>query len=158
MKERNLTKAALSKDTGLPYTTIDSILKRDTFEKVKISTLQILKNYFDVSLDYLMIDEIVDKDYGKPQIQISTHEQRVVKAYRRNPVMQAAVDRLLGVSGDTAEISAEFVPDVQEYRAAWNNNLTEEEAVQLVRQRYTDAKRGLPVSTTYASSDKTGSA
>jgi len=36
----------------------------------------------------------------------------------------------------------------EEYRAEWNNDLTEEEAVALIKQRYNDAKKGLPSSTT----------
>ena len=65
MKEKNLRKSDLSRETGIPYTTLDGILKRDDFSKVKLDTVQLLKNYFDVTLDYLMIDEITDKNYGK---------------------------------------------------------------------------------------------
>lgn len=64
MNERDLTRAELSKQTGLPYTTIDSILKRKDFDKVKLSTLHSLKKYFGVSLDYLICDEIEDEVYG----------------------------------------------------------------------------------------------
>jgi len=98
MNERGLTRAMLSKDTGLPYTTIDGILKRDAFESLKLSTLQTLKEYFDVSLDYLIDDNIQDKHYGKPE---NSHEQTVINAYRNNPVMQAAVEKLLGVDSAT---------------------------------------------------------
>ena len=38
-----------------------------------------------------------------------------------------------------------------EYRAEWNNNLTEEEAVALTRQRYADFKKGGASSTTSVS-------
>lgn len=64
MNRYGLTRADLSKQTGLPYTTIDSILKRKDFEKVKLSTLHSLKKYFGVSLDYLICDEIEDASYG----------------------------------------------------------------------------------------------
>ena len=64
MGQHELTRADLSKKTGLPYTTIDSILKRKDFEKVKLSTLHALKKYFNVSLDYLICDDIEDENYG----------------------------------------------------------------------------------------------
>ena len=64
MGQHELTRADLSKKTGLPYTTIDSILKRKDFEKVKLSTLHALKKYFNVSLDYLICDDIEDESYG----------------------------------------------------------------------------------------------
>ena len=46
MGQHELTRADLSKKTGLPYTTIDSILKRKDFEKVKLC------------------DDIEDENYG----------------------------------------------------------------------------------------------
>lgn len=126
MGERGLTRANLSKATGLPYTTIDSILKRETFDKVKLSTLQILKDYFDVSLDYLMIDSLEDKNYGKPQIAITYREQQIILAYRDNPDMQAAVDRLL-------YIEAAKEDTVRVFRAAQSKEHTEGGVVDMPR-------------------------
>lgn len=68
MDKQGIKRSDLSKQTGLPYTTIDSILRRKDFDKVKLSTLHSLKKYFGVSLDYLIIDEIEDENYGHRDI------------------------------------------------------------------------------------------
>ena len=68
----NVTRAELSRATGIPYTTIDGILKRDSLNNVKLPTLQALAQYFNVSLDYLIIDEITDKKYGLNNGKIKT--------------------------------------------------------------------------------------
>lgn len=83
MKQRNLTKADLSRETGIPYTTIDGILKRNDFEKIKLSTLFPLKDYFNVTLDYLMLDEITDVNYGKSRgFEVNYEEMNLIKKYR----------------------------------------------------------------------------
>ncbi len=56
MKERGLNRSQLSKETGIPYTTIDGFYKKGT-DNVKLSTLKKLASYFNCSLDYLVDDE-----------------------------------------------------------------------------------------------------
>ncbi len=138
MREGGLTKAMLSRETGLPYTTIDSILKRDTFEKVKLSTLQTLKEYFNVSLDYLMIDSVEDKNYGKPQIAVTYREQQIILAYRNNPTMQSAVDKILGIEADIAEGVAPPVPFAGD--RWWGDGMTYEQYMAAAAKRWDDRK------------------
>ena len=57
MSERGLDKAALSRDTGIPYTTVDGFWKKGT-ENIKRSSLLKLTRYFDCTLDYLADDNI----------------------------------------------------------------------------------------------------
>lgn len=52
MKERNINKAELARESGVPYTTIDGFYKKGS-ENAKLSTLKKLCSYFDCSLDYL---------------------------------------------------------------------------------------------------------
>lgn len=87
MARKDITKAQLSKDLDIPYTTIDSILKRDTFENVKFSMLKKLCDYFNVDMRYLCYDEIIDADYGKkadtlPQNDLASGEQELLTDYR----------------------------------------------------------------------------
>lgn len=44
--------ATLSKKSGIPYSTIDGFYKKG-YENMKLSTLEALCEYFDVTLDYL---------------------------------------------------------------------------------------------------------
>jgi DNA-binding Xre family transcriptional regulator len=60
MRERNINKSILSKESGIPYTTIDGFYKKGS-ENIKLSTLRSLAAYFDCSLDYLVDDTITNK-------------------------------------------------------------------------------------------------
>lgn len=59
MREKNINKNQLSKESGVPYTTIDGFYKKGT-ENIKLSTLKKLASYFGCSLDYLADDDISD--------------------------------------------------------------------------------------------------
>lgn len=59
-----------------------------------IQTLIKLSSFFDVSIDYLVgKSESVHKNENP----LTQHEQAVITAYRNNPSMQTAVDKLLGI-------------------------------------------------------------
>ena len=57
MKDRNINRAELARESGVPYTTIDGFYKKGS-ENAKLSTLKKLCNYFNCSLDYLADDSI----------------------------------------------------------------------------------------------------
>lgn len=67
-------------------------------------TLEAIADYFNVDLDYLMgrqdQQRKFDFDYLKlnHNIQLTTHEHKVINAYRNQPEMQPAVDRLLDIT------------------------------------------------------------
>ena len=61
MKERNINKAELARESGVPYTTIDGFYKKGA-ENAKLSTLKKLCAYFQCSLDFLADDDVSDKD------------------------------------------------------------------------------------------------
>lgn len=60
MLVKGVNKAQLSRETGIPYSTIDSLYKKG-YENIKLSTLRKLANYFNCSLDFLVDDEIQGK-------------------------------------------------------------------------------------------------
>lgn len=95
MKERGITKSVLARESGVPYTTIDGFYKKGC-DNVKLSTLQKLAKYFGVSLDYLICGD---------NIELTNHEKALVRAYRDNPNMQSAVDRLLGIEESKITVS-----------------------------------------------------
>jgi len=55
MKEKNINRATLSKQSGIPYTTLDGLFKKGA-DNVKLSTLKKLATYFECTLDYLVDD------------------------------------------------------------------------------------------------------
>lgn len=62
MGKRGLNKNRLSQLSGVPYTTIDGFYKKG-YENTKISTIRKIADALDVSLDYLVDDNIVDERY-----------------------------------------------------------------------------------------------
>ena len=60
MKERNINKADLARESGVPYTTIDGFYKKGS-ENAKLSTLKKLCTYFNCTLDYLADDAVNDQ-------------------------------------------------------------------------------------------------
>ena len=57
MQDRNINKNQLSKESGVPYTTIDGFYKKGT-DNIKLSTLKKLASHFGCSLDYLADDDV----------------------------------------------------------------------------------------------------
>ena len=56
MKKRVINKSILSKESGIPYTTIAGFYTKGT-DNVKLSTLKKLSLYFGCSIDYLADDD-----------------------------------------------------------------------------------------------------
>lgn len=52
MKEKNISRYKLSKETGIPYTTLTQIINGRTKDP-QINALKVLADYFNVSVDYL---------------------------------------------------------------------------------------------------------
>lgn len=61
MEEKGINKAILSRESGIPYTTIDGFYKKGT-DNVKLSTLKKLSSYLGCSIDYLADDDNSMKD------------------------------------------------------------------------------------------------
>lgn len=55
MAEKGINKSILSKESGIPYTTIAGFYTKGT-DNVKLSTLKKLSSYFGCTIDYLADD------------------------------------------------------------------------------------------------------
>ncbi len=115
MNEKGINKADLSRQTGIPYTTIDGILKRDNFEKLKLATLDALKKYFNVTLDYLIDDSVEDRNHGKKQaapIACTEKEKLIQKINKLNDKgcnkVSGFIDGLLESSEYRMDAAADF--------------------------------------------------
>ncbi len=62
IKEKDINKVELSKNSGIPYTTIINFYEKGT-DNVKLSNLKKLASYFRVSLDYLVDDDSEVKNF-----------------------------------------------------------------------------------------------
>jgi len=83
MKEKGIKNLNVLSDlSGIPYTTLKGFYTKGT-DNIKLSTLEKIKNYFDVALDYLLDDEITDPEYGKTiDFAVTLAEQNHIKKYR----------------------------------------------------------------------------
>lgn len=63
MASQGFNKHTLSMACGIPYTTIDAWYKKG-YSNAKLSTIQKLADFFGVTIDYLMREEITDINYG----------------------------------------------------------------------------------------------
>ncbi len=61
MNERGINKSILSKESGVPYTTIDGMYKKG-YKNIKLSTIRKIANYFNTTLDYLVVDEVYETE------------------------------------------------------------------------------------------------
>lgn len=75
MMKKGINRHQLSKETGIPYSTIASLYDKG-FENIKLSTLKKLADYFGCSLDYLVDDDVQSRlnfedasDFIEQQIQ-----------------------------------------------------------------------------------------
>lgn len=57
MKEKGISKSVLSKESGIPYTTIDGFYKKG-YENAKLSTIKKLSRYFNITMDELIGDGV----------------------------------------------------------------------------------------------------
>lgn len=65
MARDGLNKNSLSIRSGIPYTTIDAFYKKG-YSNVKMGTVRKLARAFNVTLDYLMDDDVVDDQIDAP--------------------------------------------------------------------------------------------
>lgn len=68
MEERGINKSILSKESGIPYTTIAGFYTKGT-DNIKLSTLRKLSSYLGCSIDYL-----ADDDSSVQPITIAAHK------------------------------------------------------------------------------------
>ena len=99
---RNLKVTQVAQMADVPASTLYSIIDRDN-KKVDIDVLIRICKALDVSTDYILQNDDVAET-----IVLDNHEKKVITAYRNNPDMQPAVDRLLLINDGSAQQSVIF--------------------------------------------------
>lgn len=91
-------RSQLSKQSGIPYTTIIGFFEKGT-ENIRRTTLIKLSDFFDCSLEYLVSDEINDENYGKnDNFKINSNEILHIQKYRNlDEYGKKAIDTLLKI-------------------------------------------------------------
>ena len=84
---------------NLPYTTY--VNYEQNKREPNSELLILMSKYFGVSIDYLMGRTEQSEISIKKDVDLTDHECDVITAYRNNPDMQPAVDKLLGVEKTT---------------------------------------------------------
>lgn len=81
LKEKGITKAQLAKAVNIPYTTLDSMLKRDT-DTERLKTIYSIARQLGVSVEYLVFDNVSEAFEGENQMFISDRETELINNYR----------------------------------------------------------------------------
>lgn len=87
MNKLSINKRKLSIISGVPYTTIDAFYKKG-YENTKISTIRKIASALNVSLDYLVDDNISDEGYQPPSTKkapsdLSEEAHKIAKSYEK---------------------------------------------------------------------------
>ena len=91
LKMKNINKHELSKESGIPYTTIDGFYKKGA-ENIKLSTLKKICNYFNVTLDFFD-DNNTNNEINK----LEPTETKIITEYNKQPELQKAIKKLLDI-------------------------------------------------------------
>ena len=75
MAERQINRAELARQSGIPYNTIRNFYELG-YDNMKLSTLQKLADYFDVSMDFLV------REIDPPAFPLSPREKELVEYFR----------------------------------------------------------------------------
>jgi len=117
LKDKKKTKAQLAKAAGIPYTTLDSMLKRDS-DAARLATIYKIAEYLDVGVEELVFD-----DYAKKitKTELTESELNLIENYRLidergknsvNAIIGYEVSRL---KNTPARISSETVRKIPVY-------------------------------------------
>lgn len=129
MKRYELNKRSLSIKSDIPYTTIDNWYKRG-YDGIKLETLRKLSNYFNTFIDFWVLDDVTDPNYGKANsFSLEFEETEHIIKYRSlDPYGKEAVEGLLDVEYRRCqELAADHRPMIQ--AAARSGGVTEIEAI-----------------------------
>lgn len=95
--ERKLKQAELAAILGVSPSTVGMYEqnRREPDDKTKIAICK----YFDISMDYL-VGTAENKEKPIYEDELTEHEQKLLRAYRTQPEVQVAVDRILGIQNE----------------------------------------------------------
>lgn len=111
LKENKMNKNILSRETGIPYTTIDSFYKKGA-DNIKLSNLKKLAEYFNVSLDYLVDDNNAEKHIGNHINNESYYIKEDAAEYAQEIASNKELRMLFDASRNVSKEDLEFVVEM----------------------------------------------
>lgn len=98
MKKYELNKRTLSIKSDIPYTTIDNWYKRG-YDGIKLETLRKLSSYFNTFIDFWVLEDVTDPNYGKANsFNLEFEEtQHIIKYRSLDAIGKEAVDAILDI-------------------------------------------------------------
>ena len=97
--------------SDIPYSTVDSIFKRGIL-KSSVSVVIRICDRLGIDIDSLIDGQIKEK--GPELGSLTLRERTLVYAYRNNPSMQEAVDKLLNIPSDGPTVGYDIASTVAE--------------------------------------------
>lgn len=127
MKEKGISKSVLSKESGIPYTTIDGFYKKG-YGNAKLSTIKKLSRYFNITLDEMIGDSINPANsnqnekmpdmFVKKYYSLDKYGQKTV-----NVVLDAEYERCISIAEDEEEPEIEIKHSYYKVSAGTGFNL-----------------------------------
>lgn len=115
MASHGFNKHTLSMACGIPYTTIDAWYKKG-YSNAKLSTIQKLADFFGVTIDYLMREEITDMNYGltknTPEPATTSSEAKEEEIYQMLKKLVADLHIDLSALTDRQKIALEIISNI----------------------------------------------
>ena len=102
LKANGVTAYRVAKETGITTATLTS-WKQGKYTP-KQEKLQLIANYFNVSVEYLLTGSTPEKSYN---YDITEFEYQIILAFRKEKAMQNSVLRLLGIEKNVESMSLE---------------------------------------------------
>lgn len=111
LKENKMNKNILSRETGIPYTTIDSFYKKGA-DNIKLSNLKKLAEYFNVSLDYLVDDDNDNKHIYNSSNRDNYYINENTAEYAQEIASSKELRMLFDASRNVSKEDLEFVVEM----------------------------------------------
>ena len=121
MSEMSINKSKLSQLSGVPYTTIDGFYKKG-YENTKISTIRKIASALNVSLDYLVDDNILERNFTSAGIKKASAPQDSGAEATIKPEQLQSVLKEFGFIKDGEDLSdsdLDFLISVGNIIRAW---------------------------------------
>ncbi len=139
-KEKKYTQKQLAKHLGVANSTISMYERNERFPDY--NTMISLANIFNVDINFLYnykisttkSTKISDFPFSPLIRNITEHEGKVLDAYRKQPEMQPAIDKLLGVSAEEEET-------VTLYTAAYSKENSPDEIITISKAEWEKLKK-----------------
>ena len=102
LKENDMTKADLAKGAGIPYTTLDSMLKRET-DTARLESIFRIARALGTSVEALVFDESGEKS-------LSSEEERILRLYSlldhrgKNTVLSLLEQEAVSLAGESRSL------------------------------------------------------